>query len=426
MKLLRALYGLRGSSTAWYRTFVRALIAAPLFYVQSQFDQCVFYRSDGLNFLIILLFVDDMLIFTNALYLKDQLVARCNQLFAVDDRGEARWFLAIQIERNIAEGYVDLSQEQYCKDLCEKALGPHPIPVSTPETKEVLTKDQCPTTQAEKDEMMQFDFRGIAGKLMFNLTCVRPALMHSLKCVLQFTSNPGLAHKRALLRICRYVAGCTDAKLRLHGARDYNVTLGIICDSDDANNPDHRRSVNCVLAFLGEYFTRANGVMIIAKPAFFDWCSAWTHKVADSSCVSELYAIATSLRKLKYFRPFLREMAKLVKALAKLEQLAPTPIYSDCESAVTIAEGGHPARFKGTKHIERRFFSIQLEIALLTARMARASSALNCADIGATYKDVSNFVQQRNVLMGNVYAPPARPFKREQQERRVKFTIEEI
>ena len=82
LKLLRALYGLRGSSTAWYRTFVRALIAAPLFYIQSQFDQCVFYRSDGLIFLIILLFVDDMLIFTNALYLKDQLVARCNQLFA--------------------------------------------------------------------------------------------------------------------------------------------------------------------------------------------------------------------------------------------------------------------------------------------------------------------------------------------------------
>ena len=106
LKLLRALYGLKGSATAWYRTFVKALTSAPLSYVQSRYDQCVFYRSVGQHFLILLLFVDDML----AIYLKDELVTRCNQLFAVDDRGEAKWFLAIQIERNIAEGYVDLSR----------------------------------------------------------------------------------------------------------------------------------------------------------------------------------------------------------------------------------------------------------------------------------------------------------------------------
>ena len=123
--------------------------------------------------------------------------------------------------------------------------------------------------------------------------------------------------------------------------------------------------------------------------------------------MSELYAIATALRKLKYYRPFLAEMA--IAALGPLDQIEPTPIYSDCDSAVMTAEGGHPARFKGTKHLERRFFGIQQAIGLKMARMARASSLLNAADIGATYKDVSNFVQIRNVFMANVYAPlPAR------------------
>ena len=335
------------------------------------------------------------------------------------------WFLAIQITRNMAGGFVDLSQTQYCKDLVEKALGPHLIPVSSPETKEVLTKAQCPQTDDERAEMAKFPFREHAGRLMFNLTCVRPAIMHALKCVLQFTSDPGPAHKRALLRICRYVAGCPDAKLRLHGSRDYNISLGVICDSDDANNPDHRRGINCVLTFIGEYFVSTHGVLTIGVPAFFDWCSVWTLYVAESSCVSELYAIATALRKVKYFRPFLEEIASLIKALAQLRQLVATPIYSDCESAVTIAEGGHPARFKGTKHLERRFFSIQQAIGLALARMARASSLLNCADIGATYKDASNFIQQRTVLMANSYGAPARPFAREHQPRRA-VTIEEI
>ena len=91
-----------------------------------------------------------------------------------------------------------------------------------------------------------------------------------------------------------------------------------------------------------------------------------------------------------------------------------------------IAEGGHPARFKGTKHLERRFFGIQQAIGLKMARMARASSLLNVADIRATYKDVSNFVLMRNVLMANVYALPARRFRREQQPRRSAFSIVEI
>jgi hypothetical protein len=176
---------------------------------------------------------------------------------------------------------------------------------------------------------------------------------------------------------------------------------------------------------MGEYFVSSNGICTIGAPAFFDWCSVWTLYVAESSCVSELYAIATALRKVKYFRPFLAEIAMTVKCLAQLSQPTATPIFSDCESAVTIAEGGHPARFKGTKHLERRFFSIQQAIGLGIARMDRASSVLNCADIGATYKDAANFVQQRTVLMGNTYDAPTRPFAREHQPRRG-ATVEEI
>ena len=80
----------------------------------------------GAEFLILLLFVDDMLVFTNSGRLKKQLVKQCNTLFAVDDRGEAKWFLAIQIDRNIAEAYVDLSRERYCEDLVRKALRDSP------------------------------------------------------------------------------------------------------------------------------------------------------------------------------------------------------------------------------------------------------------------------------------------------------------
>jgi hypothetical protein len=420
LKLIKALYGLKNSGSDWHKTFKRALMSDPLHFQQSEFDECVFTFSEGRSFIIVLIFVDDMLVFSNDPKLKKKLLARLNHLFKVDDRGDADWFLAIRIERNIKEGYVDLSQAEYCKNMVEKCLGQEVdkiIPVKTPETKEVLTKDQAPSTDEERTEMASFDFRGHGGRLLFTLTCCRPDLLHSIKMILQFSSNPGVPHKQAMKRIMRYVAGCPGAKLRLHGSRDYKVTLGAISDSDDANNPDHRRSLNCVLTFLGSYFSNADGEVKIGKMAFFDWSTQWTIYVAESSCVSELYAIAVALRKVKFFRPFLAELATRVRALSDLEQKAPTHILSDCESAVTIAEGQHPGRFKGTKHLERRFFSIQQAIQLTIVEMRRCASQLNAADIGCTYKDVSNFVQQRLVLMQNTFAAPSRPFRIEHQSK---------
>jgi hypothetical protein len=322
------------------------------------------------------------------------------------------------------QGYVDLSQEAYCREMVFKAFGKAPeelIPVATPETNETLTKSQAPTTTEDIEEMQAFGFREHGGRALYNMTCCRPPISHSLKMVLQFSSNPGVAHKRALLRIIRYISGCCGARLRLHGSRDYRVALGVICDSDDANNPDHRRSLNAVLSFIGNYFVVKEGVMEVGTPAFFDWSSSWTVWVAESSCVSELYAIALSLRKVKYFRPFINELASKIIAIGALLQVSPTAIFSDCESAITIAQGSHPGRFKGTKHIERRFFSIQQAIEEMITIMARAASSLNVADILATYKNKAVFVIMRNILMGNVYAPPMRPFKLEQQTKSVRF-----
>ena len=74
-------------------------------------------------------------------------------------------------------------------------------------------------------------------------------------------------------------------------------------------------------------------------------------------------------------------------------------------SAVTIAEGSHPGRFKGTKHLERRYFSIQQAVKLGFARLERCSSQFNAADLGCTFKDTSNFLRQRDVFMQNEFAP---------------------
>ena len=291
-----------------------------------------------------------------------------------------------------------------------------------PETPTLLTKEQCPQSSDDRAEMEAFDFRARADRALFPLTCCRPDIVLTMMMVLQFTHNPDVPHTRAILkRVMRHVAHYCGKPPLIHGSRYYMTTLGAAFDCDDANIPEHCRSLKYVLYFPGQHFASADSKLIIDQAAPFGWSTCtqqWTLLVAENSCVSELYAIAVALRKIKCFRPFLSELASRVEALRGLEQTGATPILSDCESAVIIAEGPHPVRYKGTKHLEHHYFSVQQAVLLGIAEMRRCASQLNVADIGCTFKDMGNFLQQRLVLMQNEFLPPSRAFKVEHQAKR--------
>ena len=74
LRLLKAIYGLKQSSYEWYKTFKKALLE--LFYKPSDYDECVFTFHSGGSFIIVCIFVDDMLVFTNDTALKDKLLDR--------------------------------------------------------------------------------------------------------------------------------------------------------------------------------------------------------------------------------------------------------------------------------------------------------------------------------------------------------------
>ena len=101
-----------------------------------------------------------------------------------------------------------------------------------------------------------------------------------------------------------------------------------------------------------------DGQKVLGDISVFDWNNCWTLWAPESGCVSEIYAIAVALRKIKYFRPFLNELAE-IPFLEGLKQEAPTIIWSDCQAGIKIGDGEHPGRFKVTKHLERRYFGIQ-------------------------------------------------------------------
>ena len=185
-------------------------------------------------------------------------------------------------------------------------------------------------------------------------------------------------------RLGAYIGETHDQPLRLHGPRNMeDAIIGLVGDSDDANNPDTRRSLNAVFGFIGS---------ITHKPAMFYWHSEWTTWVTSSSCVSEMYVLALMLKIVLEYKPFLESLG--------FDQDGPTLLHSDSSSAITIMNGSHPARYKGTKHMERRYFALQQAIAAKIAQLEHINSENNPADLGATFKTIREFKHLRTMIMG--------------------------
>jgi hypothetical protein len=215
-------------------------------YVQSQHCECVFIKRSGELFLILCTFVDDIPVFSNSEKLVAELVKMLNFHYICEDKGPMSWFLAIAVERNLEEGYVDLSQEAYLRTICiDYGYDPDKtIPAATPEIKNNWSKADAPTTAEDIATMKAFDYRKYLGQALWNHICVNPATLHAIKMLATYTSNPGIAQRDGMNRLFKYFCGTTHARLRLHGQRTLKATLGYIVDSDDASNVDHRRSLS--------------------------------------------------------------------------------------------------------------------------------------------------------------------------------------
>ena len=83
-------------------------------YHKTQADQCVFVKNfDGGDFLILLLYVDDMLIVRRE-HVKIRVLKKAlSKSFSMKDMGPAKQILGIHIVRDITKTLLWLSQEKY-------------------------------------------------------------------------------------------------------------------------------------------------------------------------------------------------------------------------------------------------------------------------------------------------------------------------
>ncbi|GJZ02717.1 putative RNA-directed DNA polymerase [Tanacetum coccineum] len=132
-RLQKSLYGLKQAPRQWYKKF-ESVIGKQGFR-KTFSDHCVFFQRFGDDdFIILLLYVDDMLIVGKNIGRIAQLKQDLSKSFAMKDLGPAKQILGIRIFRDRGAKKLHISQEQYIEKVWTKSEKMH----QTTGTKNVL------------------------------------------------------------------------------------------------------------------------------------------------------------------------------------------------------------------------------------------------------------------------------------------------
>ncbi|GJY36124.1 putative RNA-directed DNA polymerase [Tanacetum coccineum] len=148
------------------------------------------YKFGDDDFIILLLYVDDMLIVGKNIGRIAQLKRDLSKSFSMKDLGLAKQIIDIRIFCDRGAKKLHISQEQYIeKVLCRFDMDKAKA-VSSPFTTnfKLIDKD-CPSSKKNIEKIDRVPYTSAVGSLMYVMACTRPGLAHAVGVVSQFLSN---------------------------------------------------------------------------------------------------------------------------------------------------------------------------------------------------------------------------------------------
>jgi transposase InsO family protein len=330
-RLKKSLYGLKQAPRQWYKKFESVMEEQG--YRKTTSDHCVFVQKfpDG-DFIILLLYVDDMLIVGMNSSRIDRLKKQLSQSFAMKDLGPAKQILGVRIQRSRKDKKLFISQEQYIEKVLERFNMNNAKVVSSPlATHFKLSTKQSPSTDEEKEDMERIPYASVVGSLMYAMVCTRPDIAHAVGVVSRFLSNPGREHWNAVKWIMRYLRG--TSKLCLSFGSGKPMLVGYT-DSDMAGDVDTRKSTS--------------GYLITFSGGAVSWQSRLQKCIALSTTEAELIAATEACKELLWMKKFLQELG------FKQQQYV---LFCDNQSTIHLAKNS--SFHSRSKHIDVRYHWIR-------------------------------------------------------------------
>lgn len=341
--LNRAIYGLKQSSRVWNQLVVKVL--TDYGFKQSIHEPCIFTKFEGDIIVIITLYVDDFLIFTNCILEKEKLSKMLCENFNIKDLGLIKNILGNRIERD--NKGISIDQKGYILSLLEKFEMSQCKSVKTP---------LIPNLRLERSETVDYNlpYQELIGKLMYLAINSRPDIAYSVNFMSQFNTCYNSVHWNHLKRVLRYLKGTIDYKLRFN----YNKKFELVChvDADWANDLD-RKSYSGILFTLG------------GNP--IHWAATKQRCIALSTAEAEFVSMCEAAKDAIYFKELFLELGVNIDNIK---------IFNDNQSALALSGSGY--RFSNrTKHIGVRFYFVKNLIEQGVITVEYKPSELMLADV---------------------------------------------
>jgi hypothetical protein len=331
-KLRKSLYGLKQAPRQWYKKFNEFMNNSG--FNRCDMDHCCYVKKFTDSYIILALYVDDMLIAGSNMTEINRLKQQLSENFEMKDLGPAKQILGMRISRKRSEGTLKLSQQKYVEKLLDRFNVGDAKTRSTPLGNHLkFSRKQCPQTDEEKGHMSTIPYASAVGSLMYAMVCTRPDIAHAVGVVSRFLSNPGKEHWEGVKWILRYLKGSSGMCLCFR-RNDLDLTLQGFSDADLGGDSDGGKSTTGYIFTLG-------GTAV-------SWKSKLQNRVALSTTESEYVAISEAAKEMIWLKNFLKELGN-EQDVSKL--------FSDSQSAICLAK--NPVFHSRCKHIQLKYHFIR-------------------------------------------------------------------
>ncbi|RVW98911.1 Retrovirus-related Pol polyprotein from transposon TNT 1-94 [Vitis vinifera] len=233
----------------------KQLVITSFGFKENTVDQCIYLKFSGRKFIILVLYVDDILLASSNVGLLHETKQFLSSKFDMKDLGDASFVLGIQIYRDRSRGILGLSQKAYIDKVLSRFGMSNCAPGDTPVAKgDKFSLHQCPKNEIEKNDMERFPYASAIGSLMYAQVCTRPDITYIVGMLGRYLSNLGMDHWKKAKRVMRYLQRTKDYMLTYH--RSNHLEIVGYSDSDFAGCLDSRRSTS------GYIFMLAGGAVL--------------------------------------------------------------------------------------------------------------------------------------------------------------------
>ena len=223
--LKRSIYGLKQSGRCWETRFWERI--KELGGVQSPIDPCLWKVQRGAEFILVGIYVDDVVFASNAADFRDAFVADLTKSFKVVDQGPLAWIFGTAIRQNVTTGTVQLSQSLYIEDLAHRYQPPTNKGRIIPCPPDIV--DLVP---GKEDEMLHPQYRAIIGQLLWVSMISRPDIAYAVSFLSRFCTSGTETHFKAAVGVVGYLFATKDKVITYRREGSLNLREHILAHSE--------------------------------------------------------------------------------------------------------------------------------------------------------------------------------------------------